>query len=105
LIEWGEASQSITEQAIDVVEWPMVQMMIEVPEEALTALQKDAQEFALELKIVAAVKWYELKCLSQERAARLAGLSRAEFLEALGRFRVSPFQYGPDEILEEAHRE
>ena len=47
-------------------------------------------------------KWYELKVLSQERAAQVAGLSRAEFLDALGRFGVSPFQYGPEEVLEEA---
>jgi predicted HTH domain antitoxin len=51
------------------------------------------------------VKWYELKLLSQERAARVADLSRAEFLKALGRFGVSPFQYGADEIVEEAARE
>ena len=36
--------------------------------------------------------------------AGVAGLSRAEFLDALGRFCVSPFQYGADEIVEEADR-
>lgn len=83
----------------------MVQMTIEIPEEALRALRKSPQDFARELKLAAAVKWYELKLLSQERAARVAGVSRAEFLDALGRFGVSPFQYGADEILEEAGRE
>lgn len=83
----------------------MVQMTIEIPEEALGALRKDPQGFARELKLAAAVKWYELKLLSQERAARVAGMSRAEFLDALGRFGVSPFQYGADEILAEAGRE
>ena len=34
-----------------------------------------------------------------------AGIFGAEFLDALGRFDVSPFQYGPEEILEEAGRE
>jgi predicted HTH domain antitoxin len=82
----------------------MVQVLIEVPEDALAALRKGPQDFARELKLAAAVKWYELKLLSQERAARIAGLSRAEFLDALGRFGVSPFQYGPEEILEEAGR-
>ncbi len=80
----------------------MVQVMIEIPEEALGALRKGPQDFARELRLAAAVKWYELKMLSQERAARIAGISRAEFLDALGRFGVSPFQYGADEILEEA---
>lgn len=83
----------------------MVQMTIEIPEEALGALRKDPQGFARELRLAAAVKWYELQILSQERAANLAGLSRAEFLNALSRFRVSPFQYGADEIVEEGSRE
>ncbi len=80
----------------------MVQLTIEVPEEALGALRKGPEEFARELRLAAAVKWHELKLLSQERAAQLAGVSRAEFLDALARFGVSPFQYGPDELLEEA---
>jgi predicted HTH domain antitoxin len=82
----------------------MVQVTIEVPEDALGALRKGPQDFAWELKLAAAVKWYELKLRSQERAARIAGLSRAEFLDALGRFGVSPFQYGSDEIVEGADR-
>ena len=83
----------------------MVQMTIDIPEEALGALRKDPQDFAKELRLAAAVKWYELRLLSQQRAARVAGVSRAEFLAILGRFGVSPFQYGPDEIVEEADRE
>jgi predicted HTH domain antitoxin len=82
----------------------MVQMTIEMPEEALAALRKAPHDFARKLRLAAAVKWYELKLLSQERAAGVACMSRAEFLDALGRFTVSPFQYGPDEILEEADR-
>jgi predicted HTH domain antitoxin len=80
-------------------------MVLEMPEEALAALRKEPKDFAQELRLAAAVKWYELKILSQERAARVAGLSRAEFLDAMGRFSVSPFQYGPDEIMEEAERD
>jgi predicted HTH domain antitoxin len=83
----------------------MVQVMIEIPEEALGALRKSPQEFARDMKLAVAVKWYELRLISQERAARVAGLSRAEFLDALSRFEVSPFQSGPDELLEEAGRE
>ena len=82
-----------------------MQMTIEMPEEVLGGLRKDPEDFTRELRLAASVKWYELKLLSQERAACVAGLSRAEFLDALGRFSVSPFQYGPDEILEEANRE
>lgn len=79
-------------------------MTLEMPEGAFAALKKDKDEFARELRLAAAVKWYELEIVSQGRAAEIAGLSRSEFLDALGRFRVSPFQYTADEIIEEARR-
>jgi predicted HTH domain antitoxin len=81
----------------------MVRMTIEMPEEALAGLRKDPQAFASELRLAAAVKWYELKLVSQQRAAEIAGLSRREFLDALGRFGVTPFQYDADQIIREAH--
>jgi len=82
----------------------MVQMTFEMPESALGALRKSPEDFARELRLAAAVKWYELRQISQERAASIAGLSRAEFLDALGRFGVSPFQYSAEEIVEEVER-
>jgi len=79
----------------------MVRMTIEVPELASAALRKSPDEFVKEFRLAAAVKWYELRQLSQERAAHIAGLSRAEFIAALGRFSVTPFQYDAGEIVEE----
>ncbi|HEV7671741.1 MAG TPA: UPF0175 family protein [Thermoanaerobaculia bacterium] len=80
----------------------MVRMMIEMPEGALAALHQDPQVFASEMRLAAAVKWYEMKSVSQGRAAEIAGIPRSEFLEALGRFGVTPFQYGAEEILADA---
>src|SRR6266540_690801 len=42
-------------------------------------------------RLAAAVKWYELGMISQSKAAEVAGISRQAFLEALARFKVSPF--------------
>ncbi len=71
----------------------MVHMTLDMPEEVLAALRTDPETFARELRLAAAVKWYELRRISQERAAKIAGLSRTEFLAALGEFAVPPFQY------------
>jgi len=53
--------------------------------------------------LAAAVKWYERGTISQGRAAEIAGLSRAEFIDALGRFGVSPFQTSVEELVAEAN--
>lgn len=82
----------------------MVSMTIDMPDGALAAMRKDSAGFAREMRLAAAVKWYELRHVSQGRAAEIAGLSRAEFVAELGRFGVSPFQASADEILEEAGR-
>ena len=81
-----------------------VSMTIEMPEGVLAAMRRDPHSFAHELRLAAAVKWYELRLVSQGRAAEIAGLPRAEFIMALERFRVSPFQASAAEILEEAGR-
>ena len=47
---------------------------------------------------MAALKMFELGKLSSGKAAELAGLSRVEFLEACGRYRVSVFNYPPEEL-------
>jgi predicted HTH domain antitoxin len=80
----------------------MVRMTIEMPEGALASLHRDPAGFAQEMRLAAAVKWYELHLVSQGRAAEIAGISRSEFLDALGRFRVTPYQMEADEILAEA---
>jgi predicted HTH domain antitoxin len=47
------------------------------------------------------VKWYELGRFSQGRAAEIAGLTRAGFIDALSRYKVSPFQYTAEEVAED----
>jgi predicted HTH domain antitoxin len=68
------------------------QIVINVPEKVLLAEKTDEASFARELRMLAAVKLYELGRLSSGRAAELAGMSRVEFLLALSRYKVFPFQ-------------
>ena len=42
--------------------------------------------------------------ISQGKAAEVAGLSRSEFIAALGQFGVTPFQYDADETVGDAER-
>jgi predicted HTH domain antitoxin len=48
-----------------------------------------------------AIKWYELEQISQGKAAEIAGLTRAEFIQALSRYRVSVFQYTEADLARE----
>lgn len=79
-------------------------LAVELPESVFSALRRSPQEFVQEMRIAAAVKWYELGQLSQGKAAEVAGLTRAEFIEALSRFQVSPFQYTAEELAEDLAR-
>lgn len=51
-----------------------------------------------------AVALYHARLISQGRAAALAGLSRAEFLDALARHGTPAIQYGIEEALGDAER-
>lgn len=73
---------------------------MEVDDELLLGMNKSPEELAVDMRLAAAVKWYEMGLISQERAAQLSGLGRAAFIEALSRFGVSPFQETAEEILD-----
>ena len=67
------------------------QVTIDIPEKVLLAEKTDEASFGREMRILSAVKLYELGRLSSGRAAELAGMSRIEFLAALERYKVFPF--------------
>lgn len=63
---------------------------VDIPESVLLAEKTDEFAFARELRMLAAVKLYELGRLSSGRAAELAGMPRVEFLLAFDRYQIFP---------------
>jgi predicted HTH domain antitoxin len=80
---------------------------LEIPQEVLGVLGGDPETAAGEIRLLAAMKLFELGRLSSGAAATLAGMARVEFLAKLGEYGVSPFQVSPTELeqdLENARR-
>jgi predicted HTH domain antitoxin len=73
-------------------------IVIDVPEKILLAEKMDEKSFARELRLLAAIKLFELGRLSSGRASELAGMSRVEFLLTLGHYKVFPFESELDDL-------
>jgi len=74
---------------------------IPYPEDLPEALGKTPEEFERELRFLVAAKLYEIGRVSSGRAAELAGISRVEFLNNLGRYRIPVFNYSREELERE----
>lgn len=74
---------------------------IQLPESVFSALRKNPEEFVNKMRIAAAIKQYELGEVSQSKASEIAGLTRAEFIHALSRYRVNFMQYTASELAAE----
>jgi predicted HTH domain antitoxin len=74
---------------------------LSVPDEALLALKLSPDRLAGELRLAAAIKWYELGRLSSGAAANLAGIPRTVFLAKLADYGVDTFRLTEEELLRE----
>jgi predicted HTH domain antitoxin len=63
------------------------------------------EEIEQHIRLMAALKMFELGKISSGKASELAGMSRTEFLEACGRYRVSIFNYPDDQAETEIKKD
>ena len=75
------------------------ELKIKYPTGFENAVHMTKDEMEQHIRLMAALKMFELGKISSGKAAELAGMSRAEFLEACGRYRISVFN-SPDEEVE-----
>jgi predicted HTH domain antitoxin len=64
---------------------------LQFPDDVFSALRRSPEEFGRELRVAAAIHWYERGELSQEKATHVAGLTRVQFLAELARTKSDAF--------------
>ena len=83
----------------------MATLSIQLPEDVFSALRLSPDETARELRLIAAMYWYCQGIISQEKAARVAGLDRPDFIRALAKHEVPVFHVDLEELRKEALRD
>ncbi|MCC6328493.1 MAG: UPF0175 family protein [Acidobacteria bacterium] len=58
-----------------------------------------------EIKMIVAARLFDLGELSSGQAAELAGITKREFIESVGRYGVSIFQYSAEELERDLARQ
>jgi predicted HTH domain antitoxin len=79
----------------------MTTITLEFPDDVFSALRRSPEEFARELRLAAAILWYERGEISQEKAAQVAGLTRTQFLLELARTKSDAFVVDFDDLRRE----
>ena len=74
---------------------------IELPEDFEDAVHLTKGELADHIKLMAALKLFELGKIASGKAAELSGLSKSDFLNACKRYKVSVYNYTDEEVGDE----
>ena len=83
----------------------MEELKIKFPSGFEKAIHMTKEELEHHVRLMAALKMFELGKVSSGKAAEFVGMPRIEFLETCGRYRISPFNYPLDESEEELKRD
>ena len=81
------------------------QLALKYPVGFESAVHMTKNEMEQHIRLMAALKMFELGKISSGKAAELAGLSRGEFIESCSRYQVSLFNYPLEQIEEEIKKD
>lgn len=79
----------------------MTSVTIQLPDELPSSLHRSPNELEKDIKLAAAIDWYRQGLISQGRAAELAGLPRAAFLDALAARKIDVIHVDLDDLKRE----
>ena len=82
----------------------MTAINVEFAEDVFAALRKSPQEVERDVRLAAAMVWYARGVISQNKAAQIAGVSRAELIDALATSRIPVIQVTPEDLEAEVSR-
>jgi len=81
------------------------ELKIKYPSGFELAVHMTKEEMEHHIRLMASLKMFELGKVSSGKAAQLAGMTRVEFLETCGRYRVSVFNYPLEEVEREIRKD
>jgi predicted HTH domain antitoxin len=79
----------------------MKTITIEIPDDLPLEFAASDEDLARQFRLAAAILWYDQGLISQGKGAELAGLTRVEFIDALGPANVSAIQTSVEELRAE----
>jgi predicted HTH domain antitoxin len=79
----------------------MATVTVEIPEGLCATLHRSPREVEKEVRLASAIEWYRQGRISQGRAAEIAGIPRADFLDALAARKIEAIQITPEELEQE----
>ncbi len=79
----------------------MATLTIDLPEGVLSALHQSPDEAEKDVRLAVAIEWYRRGAISQGRAAEIAGIARADFIDELAARRIDVIQVDLEELKRE----
>lgn len=74
---------------------------LSITEDIFLALNENQEQFKKDMKVYAAIKFFEAGKLSVGKAAKLGEMKKMEFIKLLSSHRVSVYNYPSDELKDD----